>query len=114
MMNDYDWVDEADMLSEEDRQALVRYLHQGAAWVNFTKKSTGEERLMLCTLRRALIPQALLPSEEEGPKWRTPNPHVQVVFDLQEGAWRSFRLETVNWFQEAAEEDYETFEQVAA
>lgn len=91
-----------DAMTREDRKWLQKYLNAGVTVVNFTKKN-GDPRTMICTLKRSLIPQDQIP--EGSHPHRQPNPDVQVVFDLEVGAWRSFRLETVNWYQESDESE---------
>lgn len=89
-------------MDRNDIKWLKKYLNNGATTVNFTK-TNGEERVMVCTLNRGLIPADKLP--EGSHPHRQPNPDVQVAFDLEIGEWRSFRLDSVNWFMEGSEDE---------
>jgi hypothetical protein len=65
---------------------LEEYLG-GIAMVTFTKKTTGEVRVMPCTKNLALIPEELHPS---GTDTRNLNPDIIRVFSLDRNEWRSF------------------------
>ena len=77
------------MASEPERQHLRDWvqglMREREVIVDFVK-ATGEARTMKCTL-----------SENLGAKYssngsnKKPNPEVCVVWDLNQGAWRSFR-----------------------
>ena len=60
-------------------------LRDQEATVEFVK-STGETRIMTCTLSESIVPKAVNKTTE-----RKPNPDVCVVWDVRQGAWRSFR-----------------------
>ncbi len=60
-------------------------LRDQEATVEFTK-STGETRVMTCTLSESVLPKQVNKTTE-----RKPNPDVCVVWDVKQGAWRSFR-----------------------
>jgi len=82
------------MIEIEIKEQLKKELINGAIEVIF-KKANNEERVMLCTLNIDLIPPADQPKDDteaspEAPK-RAQNENVQVVYDLDKDAWRSFR-----------------------
>lgn len=75
--------------TEEERQIMRDWvrglLREQQARIEFTK-ATGETRVMTCTLSESVIPKTVNTTTE-----RRPNPDVCVVWDVQQGAWRSFR-----------------------
>ena len=84
------------MLNKEE---LVRMLVESAngCEVKF-RKIDGSERIMWCTLNDSLIPK-----QDEKPKSDKPKKkqgmseskdHV-IVWDLEKGAWRSFRCDSI-------------------
>lgn len=80
-----------------NRDSILDTLRQGVATVTFTKVN-GDERVMDCTLRSDLIPEAMLPKTDgnlsltEGVD-RTVN--VVRAYDIKAEGWRSFRVENV-------------------
>jgi hypothetical protein len=79
--------DMSDMTTESVKNAL----HKGVVAVDFTK-TNGEVRQMRCTLRSDMIPAAPV---IEGKTPKKENPDVQAVWDLDKGAWRSFRFDSL-------------------
>ena len=77
--------------------------------VSFTKKTTGEKRIMLCTRNLEKVPEDKLPKGTGRPA----KEGVQKVFDLEKNAWRSFCEETVFDFREATLEEIEKSKVVA-
>lgn len=77
-----------DMTNESVKDAL----HKNIVIVGFTK-TNGEARQMRCTLRSDMIPAAPV---VEGKSPKKENPDVQAVWDLDKGAWRSFRFDSLN------------------
>ncbi len=75
--------------TEEEREAMRQWvkglLREQQATIEFTK-STGETRVMNCTLSESVIPAQANKSAE-----RRPNPDVCVVWDTEKSEWRSFR-----------------------
>jgi hypothetical protein len=75
-------------------------LNAQAATIEFVK-ADGSVREMQCTLNWHLIPAAVIEppldplAESTHPKKerKQPDPEVIRVFDLQAGAWRSFRMD---------------------
>lgn len=74
-----------------DQYNLKETLANGVATVTF-EKLDGSLREMRCTTNPALMPQQLL--REEGNKRTTPD-GLAVVWDLDLGEWRSFRIDRV-------------------
>ena len=70
------------------RNELLDALHSAICEVTFVKVS-GEERVMKCTLNEDIVP----PFEAKGTKKK--NEDVVSVWDLDKGAWRSFRVDSV-------------------
>ena len=81
-----------DMTNESVKDAL----HKNIVIVGFTK-TNGEARQMRCTLRSDMIPAApVAEGFDNGTKSKKENPDVQAVWDLDKGAWRSFRFDSLN------------------
>lgn len=76
------------------KEAVKDVLHSGIVVVDFTK-TNGEVRRMRCTLRSDMIPPAAVVEGKEVTR-RKENPDVQAVWDLDKGAWRSFRFDSLN------------------
>ena len=74
------------------REALVKSLQKNIMSVIFTKKN-GEERTMHCTLNETLLPETTGDSEKKE------NLDVIVVWDTDKDAWRSFRVDSVNYIK---------------
>jgi hypothetical protein len=71
------------------REALIKRLRTNpTTTVTFTKVD-GSKRVMNCTLMEGHIPVMESTSE------RKENKDVVVVFDLDKGQWRSFRVDSV-------------------
>jgi len=81
-----------------DREAMLTYLRTGACKVVFTKKN-GEERTMICTLKKDEIPGHHMPKTdfdlEEGVMKTT---NAIRVFDVEKDGWRSFLADNVKEF----------------
>ena len=74
-----------------DQYNLKETLANGVATVTF-EKLDGSLREMRCTTNPDLMPKQLL--REEGNKRTTPD-GLAVVWDLDLGEWRSFRIDRV-------------------
>ena len=72
---------------------IVSALQSNICDVKFIKVN-GEERLMRCTLKEDMLPEPVA-SDAEINRNRAPNDSVQVVWDLDKKAWRSFRIDSV-------------------
>lgn len=82
-----------------DKYALKEQLTNGVVTVVF-EKADGTERTMRCTLSDLYVPQVepVMLSEYDGniPKQaKVLNDNVQAVWDIDQGGWRSFRLDSV-------------------
>lgn len=81
-------LDMIDMTNKDVKDAL----HDGVVVVAFTK-TNGDTREMRCTLRSDMIPATPI---VDGKAPKKENPDVQAVWDLDKGAWRSFRYDSLN------------------
>jgi hypothetical protein len=78
---------------------LKQILSDGVAIVNFTK-ADGSERIMRCTTYKALMPA---PLEATATTVRKVSDEVCPVWDLDVGAWRCFRWDSIiNYEKEIA------------
>lgn len=78
------------------RERVIEMLRQRALTVVFTKKSTGEERRLVCTLREDLLPRREVTGDDARQRRpRKVNTETVAAFDLEKNAWRSFRLDSI-------------------
>lgn len=75
---------------------LIEELHQNVVEVQFVKRD-GTKRRMRCTLKESLLPKKAERPEGETQTRKSPA-GVQIVWDLDAGGWRSFRLESIEWY----------------
>ena len=75
------------------RDTLVKGLKKDVLTINFTKVN-GEERVMNCTLHESLLPEAIASDSE-----KKENLDVIAVWDTDKDAWRSFRVDSVNYIK---------------
>ena len=73
-----------------DRDWLLELLRAGEVKVTFTK-TDGTEREMVCTLKEGVV----VPYEKKTERVKKVNDDVVPVWDIEEQAWRSFKLSTV-------------------
>jgi hypothetical protein len=73
-----------------NREDLVKQLQENLMQITFTKLD-GETRVLKCTLHKALTQFV---NEETKKKFPT-NEEVIPVWDVENGAWRSFRVAAV-------------------
>ncbi len=73
------------------KEQVQEILRKGECEVVFTKKD-NTVREMRCTLHPAYLP---VQEEGSGAK-KPPNDEVVAVWDLDEQAWRSFRLDSLH------------------
>ena len=78
---------------------LVRKLmNEGVCAIDFTKVS-GEERHMICTTLFGEVAKTsknfIIPNRNT----RKKNPNIQVVWDLEEDAFRSIRLDSIKHYE---------------
>ena len=76
-----------------DKYELKEKLENGVVTVTF-EKLDGTLREMRCTLNADMMPKQLLREEGDESK-RTTRENVQVVYDLAEGGWRAFRIDSI-------------------
>ena len=76
-----------------DRYKLKETLESGVATVTF-EKVDGTLREMRCTLQSDILPKQLLREEGDASQRTTPDT-VLAVWDLDQGGWRSFRVDSV-------------------
>ena len=76
-----------------NRDDMKATLLKNVCDVRFTKVD-GPTRDMRCTLKEDLLPEPVA-SDTEINRNRKPNDSVQVVWDLDKKAWRSFRIDSV-------------------
>ena len=69
------------------REALIKNLEKNVMQITFNKVS-GEERVMHCTLNETFVPETSANNKKN-------NDEVLPVWDVDIGAWRSFRLDTI-------------------
>tara|TARA_B110000467_G_scaffold148795_1_gene154936 strand:- start:739 stop:984 length:246 start_codon:yes stop_codon:yes gene_type:complete len=72
---------------------LVEGLKNNLVKVVFTKVN-GDERTMMCTLHHSVLPEPILTEED-----RKINPDTISVWDINNGGWRSFRLDSIKEFK---------------
>ena len=78
---------------ESQREDIKKQLKESILRITFEKKD-GTNRVMLATLRNEYIEPILKPTA----KHRKPNPDVCCVFDVEKGAFRSFRWDSlISW-----------------
>jgi len=86
---------------EYKRDTLLADLRNSIMEVTFTKVN-GERRAMRCTLMPHYLPESFKnnPEEQESEKtYHKENPDVLAVWDVQNGGWRSFRVDSVEYVQ---------------
>ena len=79
-------------------ELIVRDLRTCVAEVTFTKVN-GETRVMRCTLKPEFLPAKYLEEEAEERKFHELNKETVRAWDVQANGWRSFRVESVSYFQ---------------
>lgn len=72
---------------------LKEHLLSNVMRVTFRKKTTGEERVMVCTNHDSV-------TQQEGIKPKNPNPerpeNLITTYDLEKQSWRAFYFDNVN------------------
>lgn len=81
-----------------DRNEVLRDLRQFVAEVTFTKVN-GQQRVMRCTLRPDLLPEKYVTEEAAEREFHETNQETIRAWDLQANGWRSFRMDSVSYFQ---------------
>jgi hypothetical protein len=72
---------------------ITEMLRKQDATVTFTKKD-GTQRVMRCTLRPEALPEMITESTRTSTERRESDSTI-AVWDLDLGAWRSFRLDSL-------------------
>lgn len=81
------------------RDEIKEILSKNVATITFTKND-GSSRDMLCTLREDVLPPEFLNGTEQmKKKTRKQNPDVLPVWDIEKKAWRSFRVDAVEFIK---------------
>lgn len=83
------------------RDNLLKDLRNEVIEVHFTK-TNGENRVMRCTLQPKMLPETYRKSfdeQNEEKSFHQQNPNVIAAWDVEKGAWRSFRIESVTYCQ---------------
>jgi hypothetical protein len=86
---------------EYKRDTILEDLRNNIVEVTFTKVN-GERRSMRCTLMTNYLPEVHQKNPEEQEKeknFHKENPDVLAVWDVQNGGWRSFRINSVDYVQ---------------
>jgi len=78
------------------RDALLQDLKLHTCKIHFTKVN-GEERKMVCTLLPDMIPPMTNRAALEEAHRRPENQETIACWDLEKGAWRSFRVDSVTY-----------------
>jgi hypothetical protein len=78
-----------------DKDTVVKLLTENPyVVVKFKKKTTGEDRVMPCTLNRDILAQAGQLKDAPKPERKVPE-HLIHAYAIDIGAWRSFDINTV-------------------
>ncbi len=108
-MNDFYGQDQDSMIAQTEYQNTANYyvkasdiekvafkkwmksmLAMGPMFVTFKKKD-GTERVMTCTLQEGVV----VPHEKTTDRVKEINDEVCAVWDIDKGAWRSFRYDSI-------------------
>lgn len=81
-----------------DRDTLLSDLRRYAVEVLF-KKVDGSQRKMRCSLRLDLLPESYVKEMREEKQFHMKNPNVIAAWDLDKNAWRSFRIDSIQYVQ---------------
>ena len=79
---------------QQTRDWLKNLLHSGNVVVKFNKLN-GDERIMTCTLKEGVIPEATKEDPASQKKVRKISEDVCVVWDVNANGWRSFRWDKI-------------------
>jgi len=81
-----------------ERDTLLKDLRDNVMAVYFTKVD-GTEREMKCTLMPSLLPPNYIKEQAEEKDFHAKNPNVLAVWDVMNGGWRSFRIDSIKYVQ---------------
>lgn len=79
-----------------DREILINDLKLHTCRITFTKVN-GEKRVLVCTLLPEHLPNNTNMQALEEAHQNPNNKEAIAVWDLQNGGWRSFRLDSVEY-----------------
>ena len=80
------------------RDELLTDLKENIVEIQFTKVN-GQSRTMRCTLMPRYLPASFnenIQEQETEKKYHAENKDTLAVWDLQNGGWRSFKIESVD------------------
>lgn len=81
------------------RDDILADLRENIVEVTFNKVSTGESRIMKCTLRPELLPKTYAAEQEQEMTFHVQNPDTIAAWDIEKNGWRSFKIPTVTYVQ---------------
>jgi hypothetical protein len=81
-----------------DRDSVLKDMRNYIVEVTFTKVD-GSTRLMRCTLDPKYLPKTYLNEQDKEQSFHNENPNVITAWDLHNGGWRSFRIDSVQYLQ---------------
>lgn len=86
-------------LGKYDRDTILKDLRRNVIEVHFIKEN-GEQRVMKCTLQKHMLPERYaMEDEKEERDFHVKNPQVVAAWSINDGGWRSFRVESVYYVQ---------------
>jgi hypothetical protein len=82
------------------KKVMTELLQTGIKVVTF-QKANGDLRVMKCTLNAKHLPLLIVTDSGASPKKaKAPNDDVIAVWSIDDGGWRSFRLDSVTTIEE--------------
>lgn len=81
-----------------DRDTVLKDLRNHVLEVTFTKVD-GSTRVMRSTLKPEHLPETYKTDMKEETEFHQKNPDVIACWDIQNGGWRSFRIDSVQYLQ---------------
>lgn len=81
-----------------ERDTLLADLRKNVMAVHFTKVD-GTKREMRCTLMPEILPPNYVSEQAEEKDFHGKNPEVLAVWDVMNGGWRSFRINSVEYVE---------------
>jgi|694.fasta_scaffold24626_6 hypothetical protein len=81
-----------------DRDNLIRDLKSNAVRVYFTKVN-GDKRELRCSLKPDLLPPQTIHEHLDEMHNKPENKETVAVWDLDNGGWKSFRIENVEYVE---------------
>lgn len=83
---------------EFDRDSLIKDLKENAVRVFFTKIN-GEKRNMRCSLSPLYLPPNTVHEHLDEMHKKEENKDVVAVWDMDNGGWKSFRVENIEYVE---------------